>query len=119
MVREFLEDMSSEVDRLTRIVERLLDLTKSDSQKAAAQLETVDLTKLITKIVKKLLPLAREKKIKLTFSYEAKRATQKCCSTRIRFTKQYTILWITVSNIQTRADMSQSQPYLRHCKICH
>ena len=73
MVREFLEDMSSEVDRLTRIVERLLDLTKSDSQKAAAQLETIDLTKLITKIVKKLLPLAREKKIKLTFSYEAEK----------------------------------------------
>lgn len=70
MVREFLEDMSSEVDRLTRIVERLLDLTKNDSQKAGAQLETVDLNKLIAKIVKKLLPLAREKKIKLSFSYD-------------------------------------------------
>ncbi len=70
MVREFLEDMSSEVDRLTRIVERLLDLTKNDSQKAAAQLETVDLNKLIAKIVKKLLPLAREKRIKLSFSYD-------------------------------------------------
>lgn len=70
MVHEFLEDMSNEVDRLTRIVERLLDLTKNDSQSAAAHLETVDLTTLITKIVKKLLPLAREKNIKLTFSYD-------------------------------------------------
>ena len=70
MVREFLEDMSNEVDRLTRIVERLLALTKNDSQSSAAHLETVDLTKLISKIVKKLLPLAREKNIKLSFSYD-------------------------------------------------
>ncbi len=73
MVKEFLEDMSNEVDRLTRIVERLLDLTKNDSQSASAQLETVDLTKLIVKIVKKLLPLAREKDIKLTFSYDTEK----------------------------------------------
>lgn len=73
MVHEFLEDMSNEVDRLTRIVERLLDLTKNDSQSAAAHLETVDLTTLITKIVKKLLPLAREKNIKLTFSYDTEK----------------------------------------------
>ena len=73
MVREFLEDMSNEVDRLTRIVERLLDLTKNDSQKSVAQLETVDLTTLITKIVKKLLPLARSKNIKLSFSYDSEK----------------------------------------------
>ncbi len=70
MVREFLEDMSNEVDRLTRIVERLLDLTKNDSQKATPQHETVDLTNLIARIVKKLLPLARGKNIKLNFSYD-------------------------------------------------
>lgn len=70
MVREFLADMASEVDRLTRIVERLLDLTKNDSQKTAAQLETVDLTDLIAKAVKKLMPLARDKNIKLSFSYD-------------------------------------------------
>lgn len=73
MVKEFLEDMSNEVDRLTRIVERLLNLTKNDSQSSSAQLETVDLTKLIVKIVKKLMPLAREKSIKLTFSYDTQK----------------------------------------------
>lgn len=73
MVREFLEDMSNEVDRLTRIVERLLDLTKNDSQKSVAQLETVDLTTLLTRIVKKLLPLARSKNIKLSFSYDSEK----------------------------------------------
>lgn len=73
MVKEFLEDMSNEVDRLTRIVERLLDLTKNDSQSSSAQLESVDLTKLIVKIVKKLMPLAREKNIKLTFSYDTQK----------------------------------------------
>lgn len=73
MVREFLEDMASEVDRLTRIVERLLDLTKNDSQKASAQLETVDLNKLVARIVKKLLPLAREKRIKLSYNYDTEK----------------------------------------------
>lgn len=70
MVKEFLSDMSNEVDRLTRIVERLLALTKNDSQSSPAQIETVDLTELIAKITKKLLPLAKEKNIKLTFSYD-------------------------------------------------
>lgn len=73
MVKEFLQDMSNEVDRLTRIVERLLDLTRNDSQSSSAQLETVDLTMLIVKIVEKLLPLAHEKDIKLTFSYDTQK----------------------------------------------
>ena len=43
MVKEFLGDMSDEVDRLTRIVERLLVLTKLDAGGNSLKLEEVDI----------------------------------------------------------------------------
>ena len=71
MVREFLGDMTNEVDRLTRIVERLLTLTKSDSQVSKIEFKTVNLTSLINMVAKKLRPLANEKNITLTYHRES------------------------------------------------
>lgn len=67
MVYEFLGDMTNEVDRLTRIIERLLTLTKNDSQIQNTQFETVNITKLTQTVTKKLYPLAKEKNIELNF----------------------------------------------------
>lgn len=75
MVREFLGDMTNEVDRLTRIVERLLTLTKNDSQVSKIEFKTVDLTKLIDMACRKLRPLANEKNITLTYHRESEDKT--------------------------------------------
>lgn len=62
MLKEFLEDLSNEVDRLTRIVERLLALTKLDS-KNTPKLVGVDMAAMIHAIIRNLTPKANEKDI--------------------------------------------------------
>ncbi len=70
MVREFLGDMTNEVDRLTRLVERLLTLTKNDSNVSKVEFSTVNITNLIDVITRKLRPLAVEKNIILEFEHD-------------------------------------------------
>lgn len=61
IVQDFLGDLSDEVDRLTRIVDRLLTLTKLDSRQSNLNTEPVDLVRLIHMVIKKLEPAARQK----------------------------------------------------------
>ncbi len=63
MIREFLSDLSDEVDRLTRIVERLLTLTKLDSGNSTPKFVAVDLAAMIHAIVRNLTPKGDEKNI--------------------------------------------------------
>lgn len=63
MLREFLGDLSNEVDRLTRIVERLLTLTKLDSGNSAPKFVAVDMAAMIHAIVRNLTPKADERNI--------------------------------------------------------
>lgn len=65
MTREFLADMSDEVDRLTRIIERLLALTKMDSEKNEPKLTPVDFVVMLNAITKKLMPTANNSNIVL------------------------------------------------------
>lgn len=65
MVQEFLADLSDEVDRLTRIVERLLALTKLDSGTSVPKFEAVDTIALLKAVVRKLTPTANAKNIVL------------------------------------------------------
>lgn len=69
MVKEFLGDMSDEVDRLTRVVERLLVLTRLDAGSTAARMEEVDIRSLISHITRKLQPIADEKHITIYTDY--------------------------------------------------
>lgn len=72
MVKEFLSDMSDEVDRLTRIVERLLVLTKLDVGAASLKLEETDIKTIINQVVKKLNPIATAKNIVFYTDYHDK-----------------------------------------------
>lgn len=66
MVLEFLADMNGQVDRLTRIINKLLSLTKLDSSPADAEVfafSTVNLHTLVSGVVKALMPLAQNKNI--------------------------------------------------------
>ncbi len=69
MVKEFLTDMSDEVDRLTRIVERLLVLTKLDAGGSSLKVEETDIKVLIDHVVKKLTPIATSKDIVMYVNY--------------------------------------------------
>lgn len=61
-MREFLGDMGAEVERLTRIVQRLLDLTKMD-QTDRLQIDMVSICEIVTEVYEKLMPLAENKEI--------------------------------------------------------
>lgn len=67
-IKEFLNDMNNEVERLTRIVERLLDMTQLDSSSSNVLFVHTDMKEVLTEIYKKLLPLAENKNIAMTLN---------------------------------------------------
>lgn len=65
MYKEFLQDINSEIDRMTEIVNNLLALVKLDYREAGLNIEETDLSKLLEDIIKRLSPLAEQKEISL------------------------------------------------------
>lgn len=64
---EFLQDMNNEVDRLTRIINKLLELAKMDisETKEKGDFRAVNLRELISDVIKALTPLAQKNKIEI------------------------------------------------------
>lgn len=60
--------MNNEVERLTRIIERLLDMTQMDSSQMSMQFIHTDVRELVHEIFDKLAPLAKSKDIALTMN---------------------------------------------------
>lgn len=67
MYREFLQDINSEIDRMTDIVNDLLALVKLDYREAGLNIDNVELTKMLREIIKRLQPLADKKDIELIY----------------------------------------------------
>ena len=67
-LREFLTDMNEEVERLTRIIQRLLDLTKMDQSHTNMNVEVVSVTALAGEVCEKLKPLAENKQINFIYT---------------------------------------------------
>lgn len=65
-IREFLTDMSEEIDRLTRIINRLLTLSRLDSG-ADMNVSNVDISALCAGVAESLTKLARKKDIELEY----------------------------------------------------
>ncbi len=65
MYREFLQDINSEVDRMTNMINDLLSLVKLDSREVGLNLAETNLRKMLISIMKMLYPLAGEKDIEL------------------------------------------------------
>ena len=67
-VREFLTDMNNEVDRLNRIVNKLLYITKmdNDAEKLEAGMEITGLKDILLGIEKNLMPIANRDEVTLS-----------------------------------------------------
>ena len=63
IIQEFLTDINNEIDRLSRIIDKLLNLTKMDVIENQIELKNVNIRKLVRGIIKTLSPLARKKHI--------------------------------------------------------
>ncbi|MBQ3426069.1 MAG: HAMP domain-containing protein [Clostridia bacterium] len=66
-VREFLGDMSNEIDRLTRLINKLLTLSRLDA-KSGLSISKVDINALCAGVVRSLSKIAEEKHISFGFS---------------------------------------------------
>ena len=65
--REFLQDITSEVDRMTVIINDLLELVKLDRREHGFHVSTTELNSLVEDILKRLSPLAEQKRIVLLY----------------------------------------------------
>lgn len=65
MYKEFLQDINSEVDRMTMIVNDLLNLVKLDQRDVGVNIKPTDINKMIQDILKRLSPLAEQKSIEV------------------------------------------------------
>jgi len=61
--KEFLEDIDSEVDRMTNIINELLTLVRLDETELPLNINTLSLNQLMADIIKRLQPLAQQKAV--------------------------------------------------------
>ena len=67
MYQEFFQDINSEVDRLNNIISDLLTLVRLDQREIPMNITSVDLNEMTQNILKRLIPLAKRKEIKLIY----------------------------------------------------
>ena len=67
MYIEFLEDITSEIDRMTEIINNLLTLVKLDQKEIPITFIETELNQLIIDITKRMKPLADSKEIELNY----------------------------------------------------
>lgn len=67
MYREFMQDINSEVDRMTNIINDLLSLVRLDSGAAKLNIKEVNVNDFLKDIIKQLTPLANRKNITINY----------------------------------------------------
>jgi signal transduction histidine kinase len=65
--REFMQDISNEVDRMVNITNDLLALVKVDQREQSLNIAPTDINRLVEDILKRLAPLAEQKKVALFY----------------------------------------------------
>lgn len=70
VARDFLERLNSEIDRMSSLVEELLELARLESGQAALHLTPFDLTELLAEVQQSFLPRAKQARVHLSFQVE-------------------------------------------------
>ena len=65
--REFMGDISSEIDRETKIINDLLSLVRLDRSNADLNIAPVNINRLIEQILNRIRPIARQRNIEIIF----------------------------------------------------
>lgn len=68
MYIEFLQDINSEVDRMTAIINDLLTLVRMNRQEVPLNPKSVNITEMVEDIVKRLLPIAEFESIEIVYN---------------------------------------------------
>ena len=67
LYREFMEDISDEIDREAKIIEDLLTLVRMDRSTPDLNIATVSINTLIEQILKRLRPIAKKRNIEVVY----------------------------------------------------
>ncbi len=67
LYRDFMEDITQEIDRENQIIDDLLELVRMDKQVSALNITQVDINQLTESVMKRLRPIARRMDVELTF----------------------------------------------------
>ncbi|MGN0158351.1 MAG: sensor histidine kinase [Brotaphodocola sp.] len=67
LYREFMEDISGEIDRESQIIDDLLSLVKMDKSEAELNVAQTSINVLVEQIMKRLRPIANKKNVELIF----------------------------------------------------
>ena len=67
LYREFMTDISDEIDRESKIIDDLLSLVKMDKSVAELNVTQLDINGLVQQILKRLRPIARRRNVELIF----------------------------------------------------
>lgn len=70
LYREFMGDITREIDRENQIISDLLSLVKMDKTETNLSISQVEVNQLIELVLKRLRPIARKKDVELTFVSE-------------------------------------------------
>lgn len=65
LYREFLSDISDEIDRESKIIDDLLTLVKADKSNAELNVEQININGLLEQILKRLRPITKKRNIEL------------------------------------------------------
>lgn len=67
MYKEFMSDISEEIERESKIISDLLTLVKMDKKSAEMNIEEVDINNLLDIILKRVIPIANSRGIEITY----------------------------------------------------
>lgn len=67
MYKEFMQDIAEEIDRENEIIGDLLNLVRTDGERAVLNIETVDVNELMEAVLKRLKPIALKNNIEIIF----------------------------------------------------
>ena len=67
LYREFMQDIVTEIDRESKIIEDLLSLVKMDKSAAVMNISSVNVNEMLEIVLKRLKPIAQKKNVELLF----------------------------------------------------
>lgn len=67
MYKDFMQDIAEEIDRENEIIGNLLNLVRTDGERAVLNIETVDVNELMEVVLKRLKPIALKNNIEIIF----------------------------------------------------
>lgn len=67
MYKDFMQDIAEEIDRENEIIGDLLNLVRTDGERAVLNIETVDVNELMEVVLKRLKPIALKNNIEIIF----------------------------------------------------